>query len=75
MQVRSGCKLLQVVIHVNLQELSPFSRGHLAEHAMWSPVLSCGRFLRGVQDCKQLPLLKQKVVRFLVGNFEPRSQP
>jgi hypothetical protein len=45
-----GCKLSQVIIHMNLQELAPLFWRHLAEHRMRLPGIGGSRVPVRLQD-------------------------
>jgi len=44
---RLSCELFQVIIHVNLQELTPLLGRHLAEHRMRLPGIGSSRIPGG----------------------------
>src|SRR6266403_3606515 len=72
-----GRELLQVVIDVDLKELSPFGQRHFSEHRVRSPVIGRSCTPGSIHDFEQLLLFKVEVEFRAVGNLETfwQSQP
>src|SRR4029077_2993028 len=62
--------LLQVVIDVDLKQLSPFGQRHFSEHRVRSPVIGRSRLPGSIHDFEELLLFKVEIEFRPVGNLE-----